>query len=158
MKHRHHSNEHEKEKIERKQVKEFLREAEIPFHSLESNKDDPPDLILVTTEQKRIGIEHTRIFRPDEDKNIAWDEPSKRWEQAISSEDVVPIIEAKNKRLLELKWNETYDETWLVLVVVGEQQEDFRSYKPSDFQLQTNWKFDKIFIYGMFAGNWETIK
>ncbi len=158
MKHRHQSNEQEKEKIEKKQVKEFLVNAGIQFASLEAKKEDPPDLIMLTPERKTIGIEHTRIFRPGEDQNVVWDEPSKRWSEAVRAEDLSTAIESKNRRLVELGWNEEYNEAWLVLIVEGEQWSAFSSYKPADYKVNKHWRFDRIFIYGMFAGDWETIK
>jgi hypothetical protein len=46
---------------EKNQIKSFLQIANIDYYSLESCITDPPDLVLVSTENKKIGIEHSML-------------------------------------------------------------------------------------------------
>ena len=47
--------------LEKNQIKSFLQIANIDYRSLESCKTDPPDLVLVSSENKKIGIEHSML-------------------------------------------------------------------------------------------------
>ncbi|MBK9192444.1 MAG: hypothetical protein IPM77_13595 [Crocinitomicaceae bacterium] len=75
----------------------------------------------------------------------------------IRDEEIIPVIEKKNNRMLETGYNIGYNENWLVLVAEGKKWSEFASYKPYGFRVNPNWKFDRIYVLSMFNDSVERL-
>ena len=237
---------------ERFQVERFLKTYSVDYKSLETINDEPPDFILETNANRKISIEHTRLFKEEgekikpeidtlddivKDAQVMYEELDKSscsvyirfqnpiygdkslkqsiskqlcqavlknkptlsgnalycennvdpeelpehiesitikvnkkftrslWQRPglfisgpITPDLIMRRIEIKNKILKSTNYGHSSDECWLLLVVEGKEWSEFSYYKPNSLVIPDAVIFDKIFIFGVFGNELETLK
>ena len=66
-------------------------------------------------------------------------------------------IDKKNNTLLNTKYFEQYNESWLLLIDEGKAWSAFSNDKPKDFILKSEWKFDKVFVFCLFDYSYQQL-
>ncbi len=79
------------------------------------------------------------------------------WGKQLTTDILTPSIDKKNNTLLNTKYFEQYNESWLLLIDEGKAWSAFSNDKPKDFILKSEWKFDKVFVFCLFDYSYQQL-
>ena len=75
-----------------------------------------------------------------------WRKTEMIWSGEAKPEEIIPPIDKKNNRMLELEYQKNYTQNWLVLVSEEKHWSAFATYKPRNFKPDPDWEFDRIYV------------
>lgn len=114
--------------------------------------------IKISNEALPDYINEIKIKRYKGNTKSLWQRKGIIWSGSMPLKTLVEKIESKNKRLIETGYFKNFDETWLLLVFEGREWSEFATYRPDNFNLNDEWKFDRIYVFGLFETEIERIK
>ena len=127
------------DKIIAKEIYQHIKKQNIGENSYLSLDEDLPQHV----EKIQISL------NLDGEKN-SWVRNKDFFYGEVKSKQLHRQINDKNKKLIAVKDNLAYDENWLLLIEEGGVGSIFTNFKPTDFDLNPEWAFDRIYVFGKF--------